>query len=412
MINRRQFLGALAGSAALVGLPGLVGAQAAAGRRFVFVFAQGGWDPLCVFAPLFDSPFVDMEPEAERMRVGGFDLVDHPARPGVRRFFETWGPVTTVFNGISTRSVAHDVCTYVAMTGSSSGSESDWPSLIGHAELGRYSMPSLVINGPALPGNLEVAVARAGEGQLGGLVRGDIVLDTDLNGGGPGARAGLLLDRFVARRAERALAAMKTEGGRRLASELDTSLRQSVQLKKLQGDLPLEAYSFRSRVDMAVAALSAGVSRAVTLTDDGVWDTHDDNAPQSPQFEALFNGLTNLLERLTSTPGPEGLPLIDDTVVVMLSEMGRTPKYNATVGRDHWPYTSAMIIGNATAGGRQIGAYDLQFSGVGVDPASGDLDPDALGVAAEDFGATLLALADVDPAPILPTAAPILGALR
>ena len=412
MINRRQFFGSLAGAAALIGLPGLSVAQGVSGRRFVFIFAQGGWDPLTVFAPLFGSPSIDMEPDAEPMRIGNFNLVDHPSRPSVRRFFETWGEATTVFNGISTRSVAHDVCTYVAMTGSSSGSESDWPSLIAHAELARYSMPSLVISGPTLPGNREVAVARAGEGLLGALVSGDIAYYAENSGGGPNARAGLLLDRFVSRRAAQNTLTMKTLRGQSLAADLDTSLRQSVQLKRLQGTLPFEAYDLDARINMAVAALAQGVSRTVTLSDDGMWDTHEDNSPQSPQFDTLFSGITGLLEQLTNTPGPSGDPLIDDTLVVVLSEMGRTPRYNRDRGRDHWPYTSAMIIGNTPSGGREIGAYDQQFSGVGVDPASGDLVPESLGVSAEDFGATLLALADVDPAPLLPNATPIAGMLR
>ena len=413
MINRRQFLGTLAGAAAMLGIPGATLAQANTERRFIFVFAAGGWDPLCVFAPLFGSRAVDMETEAEPMTIGGFNLVDHPGRPSVRRFFETHGNRTVVFNGISTRSIAHDVCTFVAMTGSSSGSESDWPSIIGHDALGRYNMPSLVLDGPTLPGNLEVAVARGGNGLLGPLINGDIVYYGEDSQGGPEGRAGTLIDRFVARRTERIQNELKTAHARGLAKDLDTSLRQGVHLKRDQGALPFErAYDFRGRLQMAVAALSQGLSRTVTLTDDGFWDTHEDNSPQTELFENLFGGLDELMLALATTNGPEGNPLSQDTVVVVLSEMGRTPKFNFTDGRDHWPYTSAMIIGQDIAGGREIGAYNSEFSGIGVDADSGELMPEALGVSAEDFGATVLTLADVDPGPILPNAKPIGGILQ
>lgn len=412
MLNRRQFMGSLASAAALLGLPGVSLAQSAADRKFLFVFAEGGWDPLCVFAPIFGSPMIDMETEAALWTHGGFRLVDHPGRPAVRQFFETWSPITTVFNGISTRSIAHDVCTFIAMTGSSSGSESDWPTLIAQARKEDYSLPSLVISGPVLPGNHEVAVARTGDGMLGALTNGDVIDYAAHSMGGPGADAQRVLDRYVSSRAQAYEKTLRTAHARSLARDLDLSLRQSTRLKSLRGTLPMEAYDLDSRVEMAVAALSLGLSRCVVLSDDGGWDTHEDNAPQTPLFQDLFSSLNGLMAKLANTPGTTGAPLLDETVVVVLSEMGRTPKFNGTDGRDHWPYTSAMVIGNAIAGGREIGAYDNSFSGVGVDPRSGELDSNALGVSSLDFGATLLAMADVDPAKHLPGARPIGGILR
>ena len=95
-----------------------------------------------------------------------------------------------------------------------------------------------------------------------------------------------------------------------------------------------------------------------------------------------------------------------------MSEMGRTPKFNETGGRDHWPYTSAMVIGNKIVGGRAVGAYSENFSGVGFDPTTGLLRPDSVGVSSADFGATLLSLADIDPSSILPNARPFAELLK
>ena len=47
-------------------------------------------------------------------------------------------------------------------------------------------------------------------------------------------------------------------------------------------------------------------------------------------------------EMLDASPGVYAPTLAEETVVVVLSEMGRTPGINGTDGKDHWPWTSAM----------------------------------------------------------------------
>jgi len=50
---------------------------------------------------------------------------------------------------------------------------------------------------------------------------------------------------------------------------------------------------------------------------------------------------------------------LDDTLVVMLGEFGRTPKINATSGRDHWgPCQSVVLAGGGIRGGQVYGASD------------------------------------------------------
>ncbi len=78
MLNRRQLLGkvpALAGLpllSGLFGLPTQALAASASQRKFLFVFAGGGWDPTWVFAPMFDSPYVDSDPDATVAERGDF----------------------------------------------------------------------------------------------------------------------------------------------------------------------------------------------------------------------------------------------------------------------------------------------------------------------------------------------------
>ncbi|MEO0605355.1 MAG: DUF1501 domain-containing protein, partial [Myxococcota bacterium] len=114
------------------------------------------------------------------------------------------------------------------------------------------------------------------------------------------------------------------------------------------------------QIPVAVEALEIGLSRCVTLSAGTDWDSHDNNDPtQSANFERTFSGLARLLETLRATPGTTpGATLMEETVVVVMSEMGRTPRLNGFAGKDHWPYTSWMLVGDGITGDRVVGAYD------------------------------------------------------
>ncbi len=58
-------------------------------------------------------------------------------------------------------------------------------------------------------------------------------------------------------------------------------------------------------------------------------------AGQLPQFDQAFATLITDLEK-------NGL--LDSTVVMVSSEFGRTPKINATAGRDHWPKVFSVVL--------------------------------------------------------------------
>ena len=171
-----------------------------------------------------------------------------------------------------------------------------------------------------------------------------------------------------------------------------------------------------SQAEVAAEALSLGLSRCVTLQFPGAgqftWDTHANNdADQATLWEGLFQGLGRIMGILEATPGETQPTLAEETVVVVLSEMGRTPKLNGANGKDHWPYTSALMLGPGVQGGRVIGGFDDGYYGLNVDPDSGDSTPNGQILSAEALGATLLQLADIDPAEALPTVRPITGAL-
>ncbi|MEP1645771.1 DUF1501 domain-containing protein, partial [Rhodopirellula bahusiensis] len=63
--------------------------------------------------------------------------------------------------------------------------------------------------------------------------------------------------------------------------------------------------------------------------------------------------------------------LLDETLVMVTSEFGRTPKINADAGRDHWPKVfSVMLAGGGVQGGMIHGASDSTASEPELDPVS------------------------------------------
>ena len=55
----------------------------------------------------------------------------------------------------------------------------------------------------------------------------------------------------------------------------------------------------------------------------------------------------------------DGRGLLNDTLVLVMSEMGRTPRINARAGRDHWTFCySVLFAGAGIRGGTIYGASD------------------------------------------------------
>jgi uncharacterized protein (DUF1501 family) len=104
---------------------------------------------------------------------------------------------------------------------------------------------------------------------------------------------------------------------------------------------------------LARRLIESGV-RLVTVSDGG-WDTH------AGQFPALK---THLIPRVD-----QGLPallidlqdrgLLDTTLVVWLTDFGRTPKVNSAGGRDHWASAGFVVMAGAgVPGGAVLGRTD------------------------------------------------------
>jgi hypothetical protein len=118
--------------------------------------------------------------------------------------------------------------------------------------------------------------------------------------------------------------------------------------------------------------------------DNPLWDTHSLNADRlqdnlCPQFDPTFAALMDDL----SDRG-----LIEETLVVVIGEFGRTPRINANGGRDHWGHVfSFAMAGAGIRGGQVIGASDQNGAYPATTPITGG-----------DLTATIFHLLGINPA--------------
>jgi hypothetical protein len=87
------------------------------------------------------------------------------------------------------------------------------------------------------------------------------------------------------------------------------------------------------------------------------WDTHTRNFPILKDWN--LPQLDQTLAALLGDLNERGL--LDETLVVLTSEMGRTPRVNGNGGRDHWTYCyGSLLAGAGVRGGAVCGASDAQ----------------------------------------------------
>ena len=142
-------------------------------RKFLFILCNGGWDPTYVFSDSLSAPYVDTEAEAELAQAGDLSFIDHPERPGVRSFFETWGEQCCIINGLEVQSITHDRCLRLLHTGVGDDSADDWGSQLASASTNDLLLPYVLVNGFSYTSSLTSQVVRLGPtGQLRGLVLG------------------------------------------------------------------------------------------------------------------------------------------------------------------------------------------------------------------------------------------------
>ncbi|XZE36293.1 DUF1501 domain-containing protein [Pirellulaceae bacterium SH501] len=136
---------------------------------------------------------------------------------------------------------------------------------------------------------------------------------------------------------------------------------------------------FGQSVLLARRMIEAGVSLVqVNWTR---WENDEDVAPawdsHAKHNERIKNALMPPMDQAYSAllEDLDNRGLLDETLVVWVGEFGRTPRFNAAGGRDHWGHVfSGALAGGGVRGGTVFGASDRQ----GAYPLEGRVEPQDL----------------------------------
>ncbi|MGV3722967.1 MAG: DUF1501 domain-containing protein [Actinomycetota bacterium] len=163
-------------------------------------------------------------------------------------------------------------------------------------------------------------------------------------------------------------------------------IRQAFELSS-EPDKVRDAYGrhkFGQSCLMARRLVQTGVPVVAVYWERGqVWDTHGNNFKDLKDrlLPPMDQGVAALLTDLSD----QGM--LEDTIVLVTGEFGRTPKINGDAGRDHWPgvYTS-LLAGGGFKSGFVYGSSDE----IAAYPATDPVQP-------WDLAATIYHLLGIDP---------------
>ena len=341
--SRRAVLGAAGALFAWSFVPKF--AYAAAGSRdprFLLVVLRGALDGLSAVPPIGDPDYLGLRegialakdgPDAALPLDGFFYL--HPAMPNLARLYAS-GQASIVHaaaTGYRERSHFDGQDVLESGQGGPGRTESGWlnrliaslpqgEAVSRHGVLGVGVVPPLVVRGEApILGWAPPRMARAGPDLMQRL--GDLYGERD-----PG------LARALAQ-------AVETEG---------IAQRRGMAGDTRGGGGPDSTEGMKRIAEGAAGLVGADDGpRIAALAFEG-WDTHANEGGAKGRLAQLLGGLDGALATFE-----QGLkPVWKDTVVMVVTEFGRTAKVNGTVGTDHGTGTVAFLVGGAVKGGRMI----------------------------------------------------------
>jgi uncharacterized protein (DUF1501 family) len=154
------------------------------------------------------------------------------------------------------------------------------------------------------------------------------------------------------------------DGYSRLAVEMVTSgkAREAFEVEKEDPRLR-DAYgrdSLGQKTLLARRLIEAGVRFVLVSGAWGYFDHHGD----SVVWKGIEKGLKPLIPRVDQALATLVMDLeqrgrLDETLVIMMGEFGRSPVINRDAGRDHWPNVMSLVLaGGGLRHGQVIGSTD------------------------------------------------------
>jgi uncharacterized protein (DUF1501 family) len=343
--TRRNVLALLGASGALAisGLTRAVFAAAPTERRFVVVLLRGALDGLAAVPPLGERRYAELRGSLALAAVGAADgclkldgmFALNPALAPIHPYYASGELlfVPAAGNGYRTRSHfdAQDLMEsgLAAKTGQSDG----W--------LNR----ALVSLQPA-GGDRRLGIAVGGAVPL--LLRGKIAVASwappGLNQAAPEFIQ--ILGRLYA--PDPLLGPALADGLR--AQDMSSEVLGDGMAKGPQGYGPK---SFRPLAEAAGKLLAAPDGPRIAALEMGGWDTHVGQGSVAGRLAQNLAGLADGLSALATALGP----VWKETVVVAVTEFGRTVAVNGSGGTDHGTASVALVMGGAVRGGKLRGDW-------------------------------------------------------
>ena len=347
-----------------------------AGKLFVFVQADGGWDPTSFCDPKAntpDEPVINHWAEHDEIRQAG--NIPYAPFANNRSFFEKHHERMLVINGVDAQTNSHTV-----------GIVHNWS---GRNSEGYPAMSALLAErfGQQMP---VAYLSFGGYSDTGGLARYTRLNNANLlrNVARPAENSENPERRYVSEADWAAVRARQALDAERIASEpnlmpgdtrnrrlYQASFASSEALTAYADAIPNEAdlepgvdyatasgntfhSELRRQAQLTVLAFKTGVAVSADLWLGG-FDTH---ATHDPDHEWLLGNLTDSVDYLWDYAEEHGVA--DRMVVVMGSDFGRTNFYNSQDGKDHWPIGSFLVMEkNQSWTNRVVGETDgLHFA--------------------------------------------------
>ena len=360
-------------------------------KRCIFLMLQGGpshldlWDPKPSAGREVRGPFQTISTQIPGIAFG--ELI-----PGQASIADQ----LTVIRSMTHKFTNHIAGTYITLTGSTNQQDrdreahpDDFPgpgAILNHLRPSQSSIPSSI----SLPNWLSIpGPSNRMPGQYGGflgpvcnpfLVEGD-PNQNDFNPLSLRLTSDMNLPRLDDRRS---LLQQLDHASRWLdpdqvqeSSRLNHSAYELVTDGRIRDALNLNDVSDAARERYGRSKLGQSLLLAKRLSKAGVpwvgynefnqkWDTHGGLKGRYdhivPPLDQAFTALIQDLEQ-------EGL--LDETIVVLAGEFGRTPKVNNNAGRDHWPNAYSIVMaGGGLQSGQVFGTTDSQGAEVVSDAVS------------------------------------------
>ncbi|HLY08258.1 MAG TPA: DUF1501 domain-containing protein [Planctomycetota bacterium] len=359
--SRREFvrlaLGAsvAAGIGSKFGLPLVLGQQSkgAKAKACILFWMQGAQSQIDTWDPKpgteFGGPFKAIPTASKAIQIS-----EH--LPKSARHMDK----VSIIRTLNSKDPNHDTATYFLHTGYRENPDLQHPH-VGSVILeelgpGKTDLPGCIVLGGDPPAGAAYLAADRGPAIIDRLENpsADLVASTEYFSKGTLDRRWQLLKSFEEdwnrkHQDSRVDAREKTyERARRILASADLKAfdltKEPEPIKKLYGETPLGRAALLAR-----RLVQSGV-RFVELQY-GSWDTHSDNFGGHQRLMTdIDTPYAALLEDLSRTG------LLQDTMVLLMTEFGRTPRINVGQGRDHWSRNwCACLAGGGVAGGRVVG---------------------------------------------------------